>query len=65
MPTHKVTLQPGVNTEFTQSLNEAAYYATNLIRFAPSGMPWQAQSLLQLAWENWLWSIVIETFFLL
>ena len=29
------------------------------------GMPWQAQSLLQLAWENWLWSIVIETFFLL
>ena len=39
MPTHTVKIAPGVNSEFTPSLNEGAYQSTNLIRFAPSGLP--------------------------
>lgn len=39
MPTNTITLVPGVNAEFTPSLNQAAYQSTNLIRFMPSGLP--------------------------
>jgi len=35
MPTHQVQLIPGVNTNRTPSLNEAAYQATQLIRWDP------------------------------
>lgn len=42
MPTHMVRLVPGVNTELTPSLNQAAYQTTNLIRWSPSG---QAQKI--------------------
>lgn len=37
MPMHTVTLTPGVNSEFTPTLNQAAYQSTNRIRFGPSG----------------------------
>lgn len=39
MTTVTVELQPGVNLELTPSLNQTQWQATNLIRFAPSGLP--------------------------
>jgi len=39
MPTNTIKLVPGVNAEFTPSLNVGAFQSTNLIRFAPSGLP--------------------------
>lgn len=39
MPTFTVKLTPGVNTELTPTFNEGAYQTTNLIRWAPSGLP--------------------------
>lgn len=38
MPINTITLNPGVNSEYTPSLNESAYQSTNLIRFSPSGL---------------------------
>lgn len=39
MGTQTVKIEPGVNTEYTTSLLSGAYQSTNLIRFAPSGLP--------------------------
>jgi hypothetical protein len=39
MPTKMIKLIPGVNVELTPTVNQTAYQTTNLIRFAPSGMP--------------------------
>src|SRR5271156_2716718 len=39
LPTHTVTLNPGVNIEYTPSLNSASLQSTQLIRFSPSGLP--------------------------
>lgn len=40
MPTHTVTLIPGVQIDKTPSLNQAAYQTTNLVRWDPgSGLP--------------------------
>lgn len=39
MPTHTVTIPPGVSGEFTPSLNQGAWQSSNQIRFAPSGLP--------------------------
>lgn len=39
MPTRTITLTPGVMSELTPSLNQSAFQTTNLIRFAPSGLP--------------------------
>lgn len=39
MPTHMVTLAPGVNAEATPTLNGTSIQTCNRIRFSPSGLP--------------------------